>query len=53
MLMLPDRAIEYGGQRAALTSFVSRDGAARLDFVSDPQTLAVWRVSGAGARVSD
>jgi RNA polymerase sigma factor (sigma-70 family) len=53
MMMLPDRAIEYGGRRAALTSFVSRDGAARLDFISDPLTFAIWRVTGAVANASD
>jgi RNA polymerase sigma-70 factor (ECF subfamily) len=53
MTMLPDRAIEYGGQRAALTSFVSRDGAARLDFISDPQTFAILHVSGASPTMSD
>ena len=40
-------------QRAALTSFVSRDGAARLDFISDPQTFTIWRIDGAVAKVSD
>lgn len=53
MTMLPDRAIEYGGQQAALTSFVSRDGAARLDFISDPQTFAILCVNGAVANVRD
>jgi RNA polymerase sigma factor (sigma-70 family) len=53
MTTLPDRAIEYNGQRAALTSFVSRDGAARLDFVSDPLTFAIWRIDGAVANVRD
>jgi RNA polymerase sigma-70 factor (ECF subfamily) len=47
MTTLPDRAVEYDGQRAMLTSFVSRDGAARLDFISDPQTFTVLRVGGA------
>ena len=47
MTTLPDHEIEYGGQRAALTSFVSRDGVARLDFISDPYTFAIWKVSGA------
>jgi hypothetical protein len=46
MTTLPDRAIEYDGQPAALTSFVSRDGAERLDFISDPQTFTILRVSG-------
>jgi RNA polymerase sigma-70 factor (ECF subfamily) len=46
MMTLPDRAIEYGGQRTALTSFVSRDGAARLDFISDPQTFAILHSNG-------
>ncbi|HEY7022279.1 MAG TPA: RNA polymerase sigma factor [Ktedonobacterales bacterium] len=49
MTTLPDRAIEYDGQPAALTSFVSRNGAARLDFISDSQTFTVLRVSGAGS----
>jgi RNA polymerase sigma-70 factor (ECF subfamily) len=53
MTMLPDRAIEYGGQRAALTSFVSRDGAARLDFISDPQTFARWEIGGGATNVRD
>jgi RNA polymerase sigma factor (sigma-70 family) len=53
MTTLPDRAIEYGGQSAALTSFVSWDGAARLDFVSDPQTFAIRSVTGAATNVSD
>ena len=53
MLMLPDRAIEYGGQRAALTSFVSRDGAAQLDFISNLQTFTIWRIDGAVAAMND
>ena len=53
MTTLPDRAIEYDGQPAALTSFVSRDGAARLDFISDLQTFTIWRIDGAVANVSD
>ena len=53
MTTLPTRAIEYGGQRAALTSFVSRDGAARLDFISDPQTFVILHVNGAAPNVRD
>jgi RNA polymerase sigma-70 factor (ECF subfamily) len=53
MTTLPDREIEYDGRRAALTSFVSRDGVARLDFVSDPQTFAIWRIVSAGTTASD
>jgi RNA polymerase sigma-70 factor (ECF subfamily) len=53
MTTMPDRAIDYGGQRAALTSFVSRDGAAQLDFISDPQTFTIWRMDGAVANLSD
>jgi RNA polymerase sigma-70 factor (ECF subfamily) len=53
MTTLPDRAIEYGGQRAALTSFVSRDGAAQLDFISNLQTFTIWRIDGAVAAMND
>jgi RNA polymerase sigma-70 factor (ECF subfamily) len=53
MTTLPDREIEFDGRRAAHTSFVSRDGAARLDFISDPQTFAIWRIIGVGTAVSD
>ena len=53
MTTLPDRVIEHDGQRAALTSFVSRDGAARLDFISDPQTFTIWRIDGAVVNVND
>ena len=53
MTTLPARAIEYDGQPAALTSFVSRDGAARLDFISDLQTFTIWRIDGAVANVSN
>ena len=53
MTTLPDRAIEYDGQPAALTSFVSRDGAARLDFISDLQTFTIWRIDGAVANMND
>jgi hypothetical protein len=53
MTTLPDRAIEYDVMPAALTSFVSRDGVARLDFISDPQTFTIWRITGAVATVSD
>jgi RNA polymerase sigma-70 factor (ECF subfamily) len=53
MTTLPDHAIEYGGQRAALTSFVSRDGAARLEFISNLQTFAILQINGATPDVSD
>jgi RNA polymerase sigma-70 factor (ECF subfamily) len=53
MTTLPDRAIEYDGQPAALTSFVSRDGTARLDFISDLQTFTIWRIDGAVANMND
>jgi RNA polymerase sigma factor (sigma-70 family) len=53
MTTLPDRVIEHDGQRAALTSFVSRDGAARLDFISDLQTFTIWRIDGAVANMND
>jgi hypothetical protein len=53
MRTLPDCIVEYEGQRAALTSFVSRDGAARLDFISDPQEFAILRVNGAAPNVTD
>ncbi len=53
MTTLPARAIECDGKPAALTSFVSRDGAARLDFISDLQTFTIWRIDGAVANVND
>jgi hypothetical protein len=53
MALLPDRAIEFDGQPAALTSFVSRNGAARLDFISDLQTFTIWRIDGAVANMND
>jgi RNA polymerase sigma-70 factor (ECF subfamily) len=53
MTTLPDRAIECDGKPAALTSFVSRDSTARLDFISDLQTFTIWRIDGAVANMSD
>lgn len=52
MTTLPDSAIEFGGQAAALTRFVSWDGAARLEFISDPQTFAIWNISDATTSVT-
>lgn len=44
MSTLPDREIESDGRPAILTSFVSRDGGARLDVISDRETFAVRRI---------
>lgn len=52
MTTLPDSVIEFGGQSAALTRFVSWDGMARLEFISDPQTFAIWNISGVVTDVS-
>ncbi|HEV2236380.1 MAG TPA: RNA polymerase sigma factor [Ktedonobacterales bacterium] len=49
MTTLPGRTVASNGQVAALTSFVSRDGAARLDFISDPRSFAIWDVVGGAA----
>ncbi len=44
IVALPDQAIESDGRPAILTSFVSRDRTARLDVISDRETLALRRI---------
>ncbi len=44
---LPHRRIEYHGLRAILTMFVSHDRVARLELISDEQTLEAISISGA------
>ncbi|HEY7342219.1 MAG TPA: RNA polymerase sigma factor [Ktedonobacterales bacterium] len=47
ILALPHRRIEYHGLPAMLTTFVSRDRVARLELISDEQTLETISVIGA------
>ena len=44
MRVLPDRPITFQGHEALLTTYESVDGSARLEAVSDAQTLKVLRV---------
>jgi RNA polymerase sigma factor (sigma-70 family) len=49
MYALPERAIEFGGVPAIVTSFEQVAGSARIDVISDAATFAVLDVHGASA----
>jgi RNA polymerase sigma-70 factor (ECF subfamily) len=46
MLTLPNRALDYGGRPATLTTFASWDEVAQLEVISDSETFDVLHVGG-------
>lgn len=50
MLTLPNRALDYGGRPATLTTFASRDEVAQLEVISDSETFDVLHIGGAIAQ---
>jgi len=50
MLTLPNRALDYAGRPATLTTFASRDEVAQLEIISDSETFDVLHIGGAIAQ---